>query len=117
MNRWLAFVLVVAAVFVVLSFFSLEGCVSMNPVPDDPKVVVVDEQADCAEACANMEALNYPGWDGSPGPDRQLGTEDDQTCTQVCVEVETTGDGFSWNTPCIASSMSIDDIDACSEEP
>ncbi len=115
-NGVITALLIIAAVIFVLSFLGSEGCAVMTPVPDDPAVVVVDEQADCAEACANMEVLEYPGWDGSPGPDRRRGTDDDLSCAQVCEEVEGSGDGFSWNTPCVASARSIEQVDSCSAE-
>lgn len=66
--------------------FFIMGCGAIFPV--DP-VTELDSGTpdDCPAACENLKRLQCEGWQGSPGPDEQFGTEDDLSCERVCLGV------------------------------
>jgi hypothetical protein len=90
-----------------LVLFLLMGCggVRPNPIPDsDPD--------DCLAACQNLERLKCPGYEGSPGPDEQYGTADDESCELICKSI-VKEPGFSVFPSCTAKAQSCDEVDAC----
>ena len=86
----------------------LTGCVPLPYVPPD-----ADTETLCRLACDNMERLEVPGWEGSPGVDEVYGTDDDVACSVVCVDTETAG--YPFNARCIAGAGTRVDAEGCNE--
>lgn len=90
-----------------------------EPIRPDPEPVVdpsVGPVSPCAQVCANMERLKCLGWDGSPGPDGKMGTDDDMACTPACQEYirqDPTADGYQH---CQAAAQTCEAMDACYDE-
>jgi len=81
-----------------------------DPVTPDPADDVVEL---CALACSNMQELNCDGWEGSAGEDDEYGTADDVSCSDVCIEIETSGTGISLHPGCVAVASSCEKADEC----
>lgn len=87
-----------------------------EPIQPDPEHVVDPLASPCAQVCANMDRLKCLGWDGSPGPDGKMGTDDDMACTPACQEYirqDPTADGYQG---CQAAAATCDAMDACYDE-
>lgn len=78
------------------------------PVPED-----AGKAEECAAACANLERMQCPGWEGSPGFDEVYGTPDDVSCTAACVEIVESGPTVTLNQRCTAAATSCEQVDAC----
>lgn len=65
--------------------FMVAACLP-KPAPAPPPQPTEDPST-CAGACQNLALLRCPGWDGSPGPDDQMGTADDVPCVQACGDI------------------------------
>jgi len=81
-----------------------------DPVVPEPTGDVVEL---CALACSNMLKLDCPGWEGSAGEDDEYGTADDVSCSDVCIELETSGTGISLHPKCVAVASSCEKADEC----
>ena len=72
--------------------------------------------ATCASACA--AATGCPGWRGTPGVDEQPGTADDQSCEDVCEDVQREAvDAPAIGLPlkCVSAARTCDEVAACEE--
>jgi len=88
--------------------------VACHPQPP-PVVDPVGRPGTCDEACTNLERLQCPGWDGSPGPDDAMGTADDVPCTPTCEEIGEIDPSFLAYQGCIADASDCDSADRCME--
>lgn len=79
-----------------------------SPIPPNP----YDPPEDCAPACANLEKMKCPGWQGSPGDDGVFGTPDDVSCVDVCVDTmeEPTA---TLHPKCTAAAESCEAVEEC----
>lgn len=93
----------------ILAVALLFAC-SCRPLP--PPVVVVG--ADCEAACATLVRLSCPGSEGSAGPDRIAGTDDDVSCSQACADLEAEG-VVPLHPECVAGATTCAEVDACAD--
>jgi len=97
-------------------------CNPVTPVPvtpdsiDDPYPPPNPYEDGCARLCANAARLECHGWQGSPGPDDEIGTVDDVSCPQTCRDIEGS-DITTLATDCGSQATSCAGIDACLAEP
>lgn len=90
------------------------ACTQMPP--PEPAPTPDPDSGPCEQVCANMKRLECLGWDGSPGPDGKMGTEDDVACTPTCVDyivADPTAVGYE---TCQANATTCDAMDACYDE-
>lgn len=79
----------------------------MPPVPPDAGTI-----EDCQDACDNLQRLQCPGWQGSPGPDEIFGTADDMSCVAVCEDI-VADPAMTLFQLCTAAANSCDEVEAC----
>lgn len=76
--RWMLLVLVMA-------------CAKSTPSPQTPPPPVPPNPSLCAAFCDTLTELECPTAKGSPGPDEEYETFDDQSCFEVCSGVMKSG--------------------------
>jgi hypothetical protein len=82
-----------------------------KPERDDSGATLTLEEA-CAVAAANELAMGCRIDEPLPGPDGEVGTEDDRTFAQVCVELESDIPG-SIDPECIVAATTCEAAKAC----
>lgn len=87
------------------------GCWGPMPDPAEP----VTRPGTCEEMCTNIERLQCPGWDGSPGEDDEMGTADDVPCVPTCESIKERDPEFGAYLGCQADAPDCDAADACLE--
>jgi hypothetical protein len=88
------------------------GC---KPLPGPARDDEAGTPEDCPAACARLEELQCPGWQGSPGQDSETGTPDDISCTEVCTELLESDITMTLFPVCTANAATCAEIDRCFE--
>ena len=87
----------------------LGGCGSLPP----PGPELSDDATaaeECAAMCERVTVLNCEGWEGNVGPDAIAGTDDDATCEDACVDIQSV---VNVDAQCVVTSRSCGEVDAC----
>lgn len=102
---WLA---AIAIGLTIVSLF-LDGCAGHKP----HDVIVIDNPDQCELACDNLYKLGCDAAHGGAGLDRAFGTEDDETCTDLCrYIIDNRG---TLNLECTIEAESCEEVEACFE--
>lgn len=105
--------IVAMLLFIALLVMTCPSCGPYTPTPPvDPEAGTPE---DCPAACANLEELQCPGWEGAPGPDGEYGTEDDTSCTEVCITLMESDPSMTLFPVCTARAASCEEVDTCFE--
>lgn len=91
-----------------IALLLLLSCGGPQPVPVVPSTADAVEQ--CAAICDRLDTLRCEGRDGNAGPDEAVGTLDDVTCEEACVDVQAV---VALNANCVVEAGSCSAVDAC----
>ena len=72
-----------------------------------------DHPSGCGQMCANLERLGCPSAEGSPGPDEQMGTPDDESCKATCESLLISNPTVDLHLVCQMGAQSCSEADAC----
>jgi hypothetical protein len=103
-------------VSLIIMWLLIEGCVHLDPIPDDPKPddpPPVATEEDCKAACDNLKQMKCPGWDGTPGKDEIQGTADDVPCWKACINIMSVGHPADLKLPCTIKATSCEEVESC----